>query len=122
MLTKILLVEDHEAVREGIKLLLQSQPDFQIVGDVGTPPPAYELVDRVQPEAAIVSQDLSGISGAAITRELMRRRPRLRVILFATRTDEDAVREALAAGANGYVLRRQPSAQLFDSIREVMQG
>ena len=122
MLTKILLVEDHEAVREGIKLLLQGQPDFQIVGDVATPPHAYEIVDRVQPEVALVSQDLSGISGAAITRELMRRRPRLRVIMFATRSDEDAVRVALAAGAAGYVLRRQPSAQLFESIREVTQG
>ena len=122
MVTKILLVEDHEAVREGITLLLQSQPDFQIVGDVATPPHAYELADRVQPDVAVVSQDLSGVNGAAIARELVRRRPRLRAVMFATRTDEDAVREALAAGASGYVLRRQPSAQLFDAIREVTQG
>jgi DNA-binding NarL/FixJ family response regulator len=122
MLTKLLLVDDHETTREGIKLLLQAQPDFQIVGDVGTPPHAYELVDRAGADVAVVSQDLSGVSGAAITRELMRRQPRLRVIMFASRSDEDAVREALAAGARGYVLRRQPAAQLYESIREVAQG
>jgi DNA-binding NarL/FixJ family response regulator len=122
MLTKLLVIDDHETVREGVKLLLQGQPDFQVVGDVATPPQAYELVDRAQADVALVSQDLSGVSGAAITRELVRRQPRLRVIMFAARADEDAVREALAAGARGYVLRRQPPAQLFESIREVAQG
>jgi DNA-binding NarL/FixJ family response regulator len=122
MLTKLLVIDDHETIREAIKLLLQAQPDFQVVGDVASPPQAYELVDRAHADIAIVSQDLAGISGAAITRELVRRQPRLRIVMFAGRADEDAVREALAAGARGYFLRRQPPSQLFEAIREVAQG
>ena len=122
MPTRLMLIDDHETIREGVKLLLQSQPDLEVVADVGTPPHAYELLDSALPELALVAQDLSGLSGATITRELVRRQPRLRVIMFAARADEDAVHEALGAGARGYVLRRQPSAQLFDAIREVAQG
>jgi DNA-binding NarL/FixJ family response regulator len=122
MLTKLMLIDDHESVREGVKLLLQAETDFQVVGDIGAPPGAYELLDRSEPDVVIVSQDLSGISGAAITRELCRRQSKSKVLMFAARADEDAVREALAAGARGYVLRKQPPAQLFEAIREVAQG
>ncbi len=122
MLTKLLLVDDHESVREGIKLLLEGQNDLQVVAAVATPPEAYQAVDRTRADVALVAQDLSGVSGAAITRELVRRENGLRVIIFADRADEDAVRAALAAGARGYVLRRQPPVNLFDAIREVAQG
>jgi DNA-binding NarL/FixJ family response regulator len=122
MPTKLMLIDDHETIREGIKLLLQSQPDLQVVADVATPPQAYEIVDEVRPDVALVAQELSGPSGAAITRELVRRQPRLRAVTFAARADEAAVREALGAGARGYVLRSQPPAQLFDAIRAVAQG
>jgi DNA-binding NarL/FixJ family response regulator len=122
MLTKLMIVDDHETVREGVKLLLAGQPDFQVVGDVATPPESYELCDRVVPEIVILSQQLSGIRGATVARELARRQPRVRVIMFADREDEDAVREALAAGARGYVLRRQPPTQLYEAVREVAQG
>src|SRR3954468_24719943 len=104
MLTKLMLIDDYEAIREGIKLLLSAEPDFEVVADVATPPHAYEVVERAQPDVALMSQDVSGVSGPAITRELIRRQPRLRTVMFAARADEDAVREALAAGARGYVL------------------
>lgn len=122
MLTKLMLIDDHESIREGIKLLLSAQVDFEVVADVATPPHAYDAVDRAQPDVALVSQEVCGVSGATITRELTRRQPRLRVVIFASRADEDAVREALASGARGYVLRRQPPTQLFEAIREVAQG
>ena len=122
MLTKLMLIDDHESIREGIKLLLSAQVDFEVAADVATPPHAYDAVDRAQPDVALVSQEVCGVSGATITRELTRRQPRVRVVLFASRADEDAVREALASGARGYVLRRQPPTQLFEAIREVAQG
>lgn len=117
-----MLVDDHETIREAVKLLLAAQDDFSVVADAATPPHAYELAERAPVDVAIVSQDLSGVSGSAITRELLPRQSRLKVMMFASRADEDAVREALAAGARGYVLRRQPPSQLFDAIREVAQG
>jgi DNA-binding NarL/FixJ family response regulator len=122
MVTKLLLLDDREAIREGFKLLLQTQPDFQVLADAASAVDCYNWVDKGEVDVAVVSQDLSGLSGAAITRELVRRQPRLKVILFSLRSDEDAVREALASGARGFMLRQQPAAQVFEAIREVSQG
>jgi DNA-binding NarL/FixJ family response regulator len=122
MHAKLLLVDDHETIREGVKLLLSRQDDFQVTAAVSAPQEAYELLDREPLHVALVAQDLSGVSGAAVARELTRRQPKLRSILFAKRTDEDAVREAFAAGARGYVLQQQPPEQLFEAIRQVAQG
>jgi two-component system response regulator NreC len=122
MLTKLVLIDDREAVREGIKLLIHTQPDLQVIADMALPSPAYELVDRGDVDVAMVSQDLADLSGVAVTRELVRRRPRLNVLVMAVRSDDDSVRAALAAGARGYVLRQQTSSQIFDAIRAVARG
>jgi DNA-binding NarL/FixJ family response regulator len=122
MVTKLLILDDREAIREGFKLLLQTQPDFQVHSDVASPAQAYTAADKNEVDVAIVAQDLSGLSGCAVTRELVRRQTRLKVILFSVRSDEEAVREALASGARGFVLRHQPSLQVFEAIREVAEG
>jgi DNA-binding NarL/FixJ family response regulator len=122
MQTRILLVDDREAIREAFTLLLQTQLDFRVVADVGTPMAAYEVVETNEVDVAVVTQELSGVSGSAVTREMIRRKPRLKVLLLAARSEESSVREALSAGARGYVLRHQSSSQLFDAIREVSHG
>jgi two-component system response regulator NreC len=122
MVTKILLLDDREAIREGFKLLLHTQADLKVVADVATPMEGYELVGRGEIQLVMVSQDLIGVGGAAVTRELVRQQPRVKVVVLASRCDEDAVREALAAGARGYVLRQQTATQVFDAIRSVAQG
>ncbi|MCU1281578.1 MAG: Transcriptional regulator DegU LuxR family, partial [bacterium] len=116
MVTKLLLIDDREAIREGFKLLLHTQPDLKVIADVATPMEAYDLVGRGEIQVVAVSQDLVGVGGAAVTRELVRRQPRVKVMVLAIRCDEDAVREALAAGARGYVLRQQTAQQVFDAI------
>src|SRR3954451_13514208 len=103
MVTKILLIDDREAIREGFKLLLHTQADLKVVADVATPMEGYELVGRGEIQLVIVSQALAAVGGAAVPRELVRQQPRVKVIVLASRCDEDAVREALAAGARGYV-------------------
>jgi DNA-binding NarL/FixJ family response regulator len=122
MVTKLLLLDDREAIREGFKLLLHTQADFQVIADVASPVETYAAIDKGEVDVAIVSHDLAGISGAAVTRELVRRQTRLKVISFSLRSDEDAVREALSSGARGFMLRQQPAAQVFEAIREVAQG
>lgn len=122
MVTRLMLIDDHEAVRDGIELLLASQPDIEVVAAGGADSAAYAELDRSLADVALVAQDLRSVSGPAVVRELVRRQPRLRVLVFASRIDEDGLREALAAGARGYVLRHQPSAQLFEAVRAVAQG
>jgi DNA-binding NarL/FixJ family response regulator len=119
---KILLLDDREAIREALKLLLETQPMFQVAADVGTPMQAYEVVDRDELDVVVLSQDLAGVGSSAVTRELIRRQRRLKVLLLAARADEESVREALAAGARGYVLRQQSSSQLFEALGEVARG
>lgn len=119
---KILLLDDREAIREALKLLLQTQPTFEVTADVGTPMQAYEIVDRDEVDVVVLSQDLAGVGSSAVTRELLRRQRRLKVLLLAARADEESVREALAAGARGYVLRQQSSGQLFEALGEVARG
>jgi two-component system nitrate/nitrite response regulator NarL len=122
MVTRLVLVDDDEMIRDGMKALLESQPDFFVLGHVSSSPPAFELLDQHCPDLALVAQSLDGMEGPAVVRELLRRQPALRVLLFGSRGDADAVRAALSAGVRGYVLRRQPAAQLFEAIRAVAHG
>jgi DNA-binding NarL/FixJ family response regulator len=122
MLTRLVLVDDDEMIRDGMKALLESQPDFRVIGHVAGSAPALALLERERPHLALVAQSLEGMEGPAVVRELLRRRPELRVLLFGTRADPDAVHAALGAGVHGYLLRRQPAAQLFEAIRAVAEG
>jgi DNA-binding NarL/FixJ family response regulator len=103
-MTTIMLVDDRELFREGFRLLLQSQADFQVITEVATPPEAYQQITTLEPDVAIVSAELQGVSGGAITRELVRRAPRSNVLILAARHDDDGVHHALAAGARGIAL------------------
>ena len=121
-MTTLLLVDDRELFREGFRLLLSSQADFDIVGEASAPPPAYDLSDALLPDVTIVSSDLGDLGASTVTRELVRRRPDARVLMLSSRRDDDGVHQALAAGARGFALKQQPSLQVFDAIRAVAQG
>jgi two-component system response regulator NreC len=122
MATTIMLVDDRDLFREGFRLLLQSQPDFDIIAEAATPSDAYQKIETLLPDVAIVSAELHGLGGTAITRELTRRAPRTKVLILSARHDDDSVHQALVAGARGIVLKSQPSAQVFEAVRAVAQG
>jgi two-component system response regulator NreC len=122
MPTKLMLVDDRELFREGLKQLIGSQSDFQVVGEVSSAPAIYQEAVERQPDVIVMAHDLPGVSGTAATRELVRRDPRTRVLILSGRCEEDTVHQALAAGAKGFALLQQPSAQVFDAIRAVAQG
>jgi two-component system response regulator NreC len=121
-MTTLFLVDDRELFREGFRLLLSSQPDFDISGEANQVPQAYEAIETRRPDVTIVSSDLGGIGGNAITRELVRRLPEARVLMLSSRRDDDGVHQALAAGARGFALKQQPSAQVFEAVRAVASG
>jgi two-component system response regulator NreC len=121
-MTTLFLVDDRELFREGFRLLLGSQPDFDIAGEADAVPHAYEAVQAHRPEVTIVSSDLGGLGGTTITRELVRRWPDAKVLVLSSRRDDDGVHQALAAGARGFALKQQPSAQVFEAVRAVALG
>lgn len=121
-MTSLFLVDDRELFREGFHLLLASQPDFEVVGEANKVPDAYEAVDARRPDVTIVSSDLDGLAGNAVTREIVRRSADAKVLMLSSRRDDDGVHQALAAGARGFALKQQPSTQVFEAVRAVALG
>jgi two-component system response regulator NreC len=121
-MTTLFLVDDRELFREGFRMLLSSQPDFEIVGEANTVPQAYDHVSQTCPDVTIVSSDLDGLGGTAVTREIVRRQPDAKVLMLSSRRDDDGVHQALAAGARGFALKQQSSVQVFEAVRAVAAG
>src|SRR5947209_15735778 len=117
MTTSLLLVDDRELFREGFHRLLATQPEFDVVGEASQPPAAYELVAAHHPDVVIVSSDLDGVGAIGVVRELLRRQTDGKVLMLSSRSDDDGVHQTLAAGARGFALKHQSSAQVFEAVR-----
>jgi DNA-binding NarL/FixJ family response regulator len=122
MAISVAILDDRQLSREGIRMLLTTQLDLRVVGEAGTATDGYELLASQRPEVCVVAEELSELGGVAATRELMRRLPELRVVVAAASGSAEGARAALAAGARGYVLKSQASADLFEAVRTVMRG
>lgn len=122
MSISVTILDDRQLFREGMRLLLGTQVDLLVAGEAGSATEGYEVVAAQQPDVCIVAQELEEIGGVAATRELVRRHPALRVIVASAAGNADGARAALAAGARGYVLKSQASADLFQAVRTVMRG
>ncbi|MGZ3440051.1 MAG: LuxR C-terminal-related transcriptional regulator [Polyangia bacterium] len=118
----LFLVDDRELFREGFRLLLSSQADFDIVGEANAVPQAYDAVAARAPDVTILSSDVGGVGATTVAREIVRRRADARVLMLSSRRDDDGVHQALAAGARGFALKQQPSLQVFEAIRAVARG
>ncbi|MDB4966449.1 MAG: uvrY [Myxococcales bacterium] len=121
-MTTLLLVDDRELFREGFRLLLAAQPEFDVVGEASAAHTAYELAGTRSPNVVIVSSDLDGLGATTVVRELLRRQSDGKILMLSSRSDDDGVHQALAAGARGFALKHQPSGQVFDAVRAVAAG
>ncbi len=119
---RVLLVDDHEIVRDGLRLVIDAQPDMQVVGEVAGGRDAVERAPAIGAQVAVMDIAMPEGNGLAATRELKRVCPRIAVVAL-TRYDEDAyVHALLGAGASGYVLKRSPSSELVAAIRGAAGG
>lgn len=121
-MTTILLADDHQVVREGVRALLAAHPDFTVAGEVAEGTQVLAAVARLQPQVLIVDLMLPGLGGLEITREVLRHHPKTRVVVLSMHAAAGFVREALRAGALGYVVKDAGSAELVRAIREVAAG
>jgi DNA-binding NarL/FixJ family response regulator len=119
---RVAVVDDHPVVREGLVLILQTQPDFEIVGEGESGQDALDLVDRLAPDVLMLDLELPGLDGAAVLRRLRERGATTRVIAFTVFDTDDRIIGAVEAGAAGYLLKGAPSAELFEAIRIVHAG
>ncbi|MDH3247772.1 MAG: response regulator transcription factor [Acidimicrobiia bacterium] len=122
MAHRILLVDDHEIVRQGLKALIDSHDDLEVVGEGGTVEDAIKRTGFDSPDMVLLDVRLPDGSGVEACREIRQRFPDVRVLMLTSFADEDALIAAIMAGASGYVLKRIRGDELIDSIRRVCQG
>ena len=119
---RIAIIDDHELVREGLKVMLAREPDFEIVGESASADPILELVETTHPDIVLLDARLPGVAGPAACRLLTEAHPEVRVLIVSTYADDDLVQECITAGAKGYVLKDIERFNLKESIRSVHRG
>jgi two-component system response regulator NreC len=120
--TRILLVDDHELFRAGLRAVLAEFPEFEVVGEAPDAHSAFLEHDRLRPDLTLMDIRLPGTDGIAATRELCRRDPGRKVAILSAMSDPDVCVEALEAGACGFFLKIQPVRDAVGAIRKVMCG
>src|SRR5438067_11404442 len=119
---RVMLVDDHEVVRQGIRALLESTPDFLVVAEAGGVRDAIEGAERTKPDVIVMDVRLSDGSGIEATREIRARRPQTQVLMLTSFADDEALFASIMAGASGYVLKQVRTGELLNAIRAVGRG
>jgi two-component system response regulator NreC len=118
----IVLADEHEVVRSGLRVLLEAEPDFRIVGEAADGLEAVRLVERLRPDILVTDLKLSGMDGIEVARQVSKRSLKTGIIILSICENECDVLEALQAGANAYVLKDSTSDRLVHAINEVATG
>jgi len=119
---RLMLVDDHEIVRMGIRTLLEDQPDIVILCEAATAAEAIAEADRCLPDLILMDVRLPDVSGVEACREIRARHPEVRVIMLTSYPDDNAVMASIMAGASGYVLKQTRGRALIEAIRTVGAG
>jgi two-component system response regulator NreC len=119
---RIVLVEDHTVVREGLRMLLASHPDLEVVGEAGDGREAVQCVENLRPDLVLMDLSMPGKDGMEATREIKRRFPETKILALTVHDSEEYVLVALKAGADGYILKKATHAELVMAIRSVLAG
>jgi DNA-binding NarL/FixJ family response regulator len=118
----ILLADDHEILRNGLQMVLGTQPDFKVVGQAVNGLEAVALAKRLNPDVAIVDILMPGLNGINVTFQIKQLLPKSRVIILSVHDDESYVMDALRNGADGYVLKASSATDLIQAVRAVVAG
>jgi DNA-binding NarL/FixJ family response regulator len=119
---RVLLVEDHQTVREGLRLLFDSQSDMQVVAEAGDGRAAVEYTERLRPQVVVMDLSMPQMNGLAATHAIKQGCPGTAVVALTRHDDAAFVDELRKAGASGYVLKQSPSAELLDAVRVAAIG
>lgn len=119
---RVVLVDDHEVVRQGLRALLETAPDMTVVGDFGTAAEARARIPALKPSVAVLDGRLPDGSGIEVCREIRSVDPSIGVLILTSYDDDDALFAAIMAGAAGYVLKQVKGTDLLDAVRLVASG
>lgn len=119
---RLLLVDDHEVVRTGLRMLLESHMDLKIVGEAGNGAEAIKLCKQLRPDVVVLDLILPDITGIDVTRRIKQIMPQVNVVALTIHEDQEYFFEALRAGASGYVPKRAAPEELVNAIRAANKG
>ncbi|MBW4498619.1 MAG: response regulator transcription factor [Scytonema hyalinum WJT4-NPBG1] len=119
---KVLLVDDQSLIRQGLKALLELEPDLEVVGDAENGEIAIHLIEELSPDVVLMDIRMPIMDGVAATWEIQKRFPGIKVLVLTTFDDDEYVKAALQNGAMGYLLKDTPSEELAVAIRAVYKG
>ena len=119
---RVLLADDHETVRHGLKLLIDRQPDMEVVGEAGDGRLAVERTGELKPHVIVVDVSMPEMNGLAATKAIRQSAPATAVVALTRYADDAYVQELLGAGALGYVLKQSPASELVDAVRAAAAG
>jgi two-component system, NarL family, response regulator DevR len=122
MTLRVLLVDDHEVVRVGVRALIERHPDMEVIGEASTVREAIEGTERLQPDVVLLDVRLPGGSGVDACREIKNRWPETKIIMLTSFAEDETILDAIACGAEGYVLKQIGSAQLIEALEKVGSG
>jgi two-component system, NarL family, response regulator DevR len=118
----VFLLDDHEVVRRGVRELLETEPDIEVVGEAGTAAEAVARVPALRPRVAILDVRLPDGDGVSVCRELRSRMPELACLMLTSFPDDDALFDAIMAGAAGYLLKQVRGSDILNAVRTVAAG
>lgn len=119
---RILLVDDHAVVRDGLRQLLEGEPDLAVCGEAGSAEQALEVAAQTHPDLAIVDISLGGANGIELIKNLKALEPDLRILVLSMHDEAHFAERALRAGASGYVMKREARDRIMEAIRAVCAG
>ncbi|WP_197085030.1 response regulator [Saccharothrix sp. ST-888] len=119
---KVFLLDDHEVVRRGVHDLLSMDEDVEVVGEAGTAAEALTRIPAVDPDVAILDVRLPDGNGVEVCREVRSRRPEIKCLMLTSFSDDEALFDAIMAGASGYVLKAIRGTDLLSAVRDVAAG
>lgn len=120
--TKVLIVDDHTIVRQGLCALLENTPDVEVVGQAADGREAIRKTETLEPDIVVLDLSMPGLSGLETATRLLRRHPGVRIVALTMHDGEDHIYSLLKAGARGFLLKESASADLVQAIRAVREG
>jgi two-component system response regulator NreC len=119
---RIVLVDDHAIMRRGLRLVLQEQQDFEVVGEAGDGREAVNLAESLDPDVVVLDVSMPGMNGIEAARQISSKQPRVALVVLSMHSDEAYVLRALKAGVRGYLLKESPESDFIQAIHCVNEG
>jgi DNA-binding NarL/FixJ family response regulator len=119
---RILMVDDHRVMRQGLRSLLELEPDLKVIAEAGTGAEALALIEQIKPDIVLLDLKLPDISGAEVCRRATERHPNLAILILTAISSGQEVLECVEAGAKGYVLKDVDAVELTRTIRAIRRG